>query len=227
MTNNNFPSGGHGRAFGQSNPTVGRYLPGIITAAVGTLVTLIGLFLPFVSVSNDYMSASASIADFRDSTLIALSWLAIILAAGTCVTLFFNDKIKVPDGVFGTLLIVSGAIVLRNWVANINPTGGARSIGGAYGIDISRGIGYWLYLLGAILLLAAGGLLIYLANKTLANAPQQAYYNPGQPYGQAPQQPGPYPQHYQQPPYPNQPYQYPQQYQQPGGPTEPPQSPQQ
>lgn len=178
---------------------------------------MISLYLTLFTLRSGDVTRSLTIAhDSEDSFFVVLSWLPIIVALGACVAFFLVSKLRVRLNVIGGVVLGSSSLAFRNWLTHFDPAESIRpSIGDvdSLGLEASRGLGYYLLLLGAIVLLAGGALFIYLARKLPDDEPvspndpgqDQPYsqagqsLHPGQTYGYIP--PGPFA---QQSPYPQQ-----------------------
>ncbi|MDO4888696.1 MAG: hypothetical protein Q3979_08375 [Actinomycetaceae bacterium] len=65
--------------------------------------------------------------------------------------------------IIGALVLGAGSLAFRNWIINFDPAESIRSSTYLPNTDISRDTGYFLFVIGIVLLLVGGALLIYVA----------------------------------------------------------------
>lgn len=134
---------------------------GTICVAVGALLVILGLFLPFRSMSSeivDKLSASG-VADALDTSVSLFTPLTIIWIVAAIAALIFaliGNKIVTLIG-----SLIAGAGMLLSFFVNsggeemdmINSLG---ALAGVSGDVMPKGLGYWCALIGGIVMILAG-----------------------------------------------------------------------
>jgi hypothetical protein len=134
----------------------------------GGALAAISTFLPWVTVSSSFYSASAN--GFDDGAWGFLVFVLGLAVAGLAFVKVRNMTVqgleKLPPM---TPLILSGALAVIGvfrWIY-ILTKGGKSDLGAlaAFGVDVSSGIGIWLVLIGSLLAFAAALLPVLKARK--------------------------------------------------------------
>jgi hypothetical protein len=203
---------------------------GYVIAGIGGAVAFIAFFLPYVTISAFVISISFSGSTIA-SNVNGLLWfelLAALVAVAVPLVLIYRSSAfgftsmplekQIRYGIFtiigaGALGLLAQLIVFANlsgYLTSYNSTG---SSGSGVNAGVSLGIGWWLYLLAAIAIVA-GGVMAQRSGAATAASPSAWQYSSTQypPYSQSsyPVPPTQYPQPYgQQYPTGDQPSQYP------------------
>ncbi len=122
----------------------------------GALAVIVGLFLPWYSVSSDFLGVSFSASPgFGDSTGILLLVFSVA-AVATSLNVFNQDK-KNMAIVAIVAAVLCALIMLSNWPDS--------DLGGA----VSVGIGFWLGVAGSIAMIAGSAMGMQSAGKGSAS----------------------------------------------------------
>ena len=131
---------------------------GTICVCLGALLGILGLFLPFVSA--DVMGVSFSTNVF---TPICIVW--IVFAVLALVFTFVGGGLgKILTLVFS--ILAGGGFLFSFFVNNGDISSLDGAAGGIASDIVSKGIGYWLLLIGGIVIILAGIISLFTAKKT-------------------------------------------------------------
>lgn len=184
-----FPQNPQG-AFGAppANPQKQRLL-NLIVCGIPLLIAFISLFLPYFKVS--YMGESESVSWAQgDSDGPFIFALIFILLAIVPLVLQFIPKINPKQLVSSAgIVIAAGVVIIANVIYNWSPEDGEDLAG--WGLDVGRGIGFWLLLISGLALIAAGAFFVrWATQQAKAAGPVQGGPRPGYPPYPGPQAPG-------------------------------------
>ncbi|MGO1591481.1 MAG: hypothetical protein ACTHW1_02715 [Ancrocorticia sp.] len=166
-------------------------LTNLAMCGVPLLIAFIALFLPYFTVSAGGYSESVSWAqgDSGGPFIIALIF---ILVAIIPLVLQFIPKANVKQLASSSSLVgVAGVILIVNVIFNWNPRDVSDEDLSYYGVEVSRGFGFWLLLICGVALIATGALFTRWATKQAKLAQPGQPGHPGQPQPGQPGQPRP------------------------------------
>ena len=123
---------------------------GAIIAAVGTLLALLGMVLPFVKISFFGLSESMNLL-FTDRFYVFGFIAFLVCVAGTVLSFL---KKYLPGAI---LTVVGGALMLIVFIVNNNDLGDLGSLA-------SKGIG-WVFCLLSFIVLIAGGVITFIGKE--------------------------------------------------------------